>query len=211
MYQLHRIEIKFKLENTMPTLVELTASIVAAHASGSSMTSVDLLKELQDVYSSLKAMEAGATIPTVESAPTEAPAITIKQAFKNKDEVLCMICGKGYITLKRHLAIAHDLKPAAYRKQFGIPSTQSLAAKSYVESRRQIAIDKNLGAGLANARAKKKVESELKVTAVAAGKLKAPVPAVKVKAPVPVVKVKAAAPAKVGVAVAPVKTKKSSK
>ena len=64
-----------------------------------------------------------------------------------------MICGKGMKTLTRHLKTAHDLKPGQYRKQFGIPSSQSLAAKSYSESRRQMAIDRGLPEKLAKARA----------------------------------------------------------
>jgi len=59
-------------------------------------------------------------------------------------------------TLARHLKTAHDLKPGQYRKQFGIPSSQSLAARSYSESRRQLAIDRGLGEGLAKARAARK-------------------------------------------------------
>jgi len=64
-----------------------------------------------------------------------------------------LICGKAMKTLTRHLKTAHDLKPGQYRKQFGIPSKQSLAAKSYSESRRQMAIDRGLGDKLALARA----------------------------------------------------------
>jgi len=105
-----------------------------------------------------------------------------------------MVCGKGgFKTLKRHLSQAHSLKPGQYRKQFGIPSTQKLAAKSYSEARRQTALDNNLADGLAKARAKKagkKAPVPMKTT-------KAPVPAVKIKAPVPVVSKKAAVPANV--------------
>jgi predicted transcriptional regulator len=153
------------------------------------MSSDEMLKELQNVYESLKALETGSPI----AISTGAPKLSIKQAFK-KDEVICMVCGKGgFKTLKRHLTIAHDLKPGQYRKQFGIPSTQSLSAKSYSESRRQMAIDKGLGEGLAKARAKKagkKAPVPMKVTPAA-------VPAVTTKAPVPAVRKKAAVPAKV--------------
>ena len=69
-----------------------------------------------------------------------------------KDELIAEIASV-YQTLARHLMTAHGLKPGQYRKQFGIPSKQSLAAKSYSESRRQMAIDRGLGEGLAKARA----------------------------------------------------------
>lgn len=175
----------------MSTLIELTAQIVSAHLSNQQMTSDEMLQELQKVYASLKALEAGSLIASGTTPSTVAPKLSIKQAFK-KDEVICMVCGKGgFKTLKRHLTIAHDLKPGQYRKQFNIPSTQSLAAKSYSESRRQTAIDKGLGEGLAKFRANKK-----KAAAVPIVKVKAPVPSVKVKAPVPAIKKKAAVPAK---------------
>ncbi len=188
----------------MATLTELTAEIVSAHASGTSLTSDELIKNIHAVFSTLKALEAGESISAVETPAVEAPAapvITIKQAFKNKDEVLCMICGKGFKTLKRHIAMAHHLKPGEYRKQFGIPSTQSLAAKNYSESRRQMALDKGLGEGLVKFRASEKarkvaVPAIKAKTPVPVAKEKTPVPVVKKKAPVPAVKEKAAVPAK---------------
>jgi predicted transcriptional regulator len=66
-----------------------------------------------------------------------------------------MICGVGMTTLTKHLMTAHQLKPGEYRKQFGIPRTQTLAAKNYVESRRQMALDRGLADKLADARARK--------------------------------------------------------
>jgi hypothetical protein len=138
--------------------------------------------------------------------------MTVKQAFAKKDKVFCMICGKGFTTLKRHLTVAHGLKPAEYRKQFGIKSTQSLAAKSYVEIRRETAISMNLGEGLAKARATRKANADKKKSNLPVVKTKAPVP-MKVeatKAQVPAVKKKVAVPAKVEVAKAPVKTRKKT-
>jgi predicted transcriptional regulator len=156
------------------------------------MTSDEILLELQKVHASLTALEAGQSIATGTTTPTGAPKLSIKQAFK-KDEIICLVCGKGgFKTLKKHLRQTHQLTPRQYRKQFGIPSTQSLAAKSYSESRRQMAIDSNLADGLAKAREKRAMDKDnvsMKIT-------KAPVPAKRVKAPVPAVRVKAPVPAK---------------
>lgn len=193
------------------TLVELTASIIASQAASTSMSTEELLKSIQLVHASLKSLEAGESLSTEVSAPVETPAMTVKQAFAKKDKVFCMICGKGFTTLKRHLTVAHALKPAEYKKMFGIKSTQTLAAKTYVESRRQTAIDMNLGDGLAKARATRKANSEKKSN-LPAVKTKAPVP-MKVeatKAPVPAVKKKTVAPAKAGVVKAPTKVTKKT-
>jgi predicted transcriptional regulator len=133
------------------TLLELTASIVASHASMSEMTSEELLQEIQKVHNSLLLLEgAGAEI----AAATEAkvPTITLKKAFQ-PDQVICMICGKGGMkTLARHLAKVHNLKPGEYKKQFGIPSSQALTAKNFSEARRKMAHDRGLADNLAKAR-----------------------------------------------------------
>lgn len=196
----------------MSSLIELTASVVSAHVSNKHMSSDEMLLELQKVYASLKALESG-TAPVESSAP-ERPELTVKQAFK-KDEVVCMVCGRGgFKTLRKHLTVSHDLKPAQYRKQFNIPSTQSLAAKSYSESRRQMAIDRNLGDGLAKARearaAGKKAIPAVKANAktVPAVRAKAPLPMKTSKAPVPAVKVKAGLPAVQKKAAVPAKIEK---
>lgn len=180
----------------MSNLTELTTQIIAARAAKKDMTREEFQEEMQMVYSFLKGIEEGVAQPAAQEpvADTKPLKVNLKQYFK-KDEVICAICNKGFKTLKRHLATAHDLKPGEYRKQFGIPSTQSLAAKSYVESRRQMAIDKGLGEGLAKARASKKAEAE---------KMSSLLPVIKVKAAVPAVKNKAAVPAKIEVVKAPV-------
>jgi len=139
----------------MATLLEMASDIVIAHASTTSMTKEELLAEINDVYQSLVKLEKGEVVTVAPVASVEqAPAISVKKAF-GKDKVICMICGHGMKTLARHLKAAHDLKPGEYRKQFSIPRTQTLAAKSYSESRRQMAIERGLGENLAKARAAK--------------------------------------------------------
>jgi predicted transcriptional regulator len=148
----------------MATLVELAAEIVSSHASNSPLSTEQLLSEIQKVYAALQALESGS-----ESQVAEAPkaAITVKDAFK-KNEVVCMICSKGgFKTLTRHLKTAHDMKPGAYRKQFGIARTQPLAARSFSESRRQMAQDRGLGDVLAKAREKRAANLQLKHEAAA--------------------------------------------
>ncbi|WP_305041705.1 MucR family transcriptional regulator [Geoalkalibacter sp.] len=137
----------------MPTLLEMAAEIVAAHASTTPMSKEELLSELAEIYKTLDAIEKGEAV-VVETAEPEAvaPSISRKKAF-GRDKVTCMICGKEMKTLSRHLKTAHAMKPADYRKQFDIPRTQPLAARAYSESRRQMAKDRGLGENLAKARA----------------------------------------------------------
>lgn len=170
----------------MATLVEIAAQLVASHASHTPMTSDELLAEISKVHAALKSLDAGQTIEGAEEAK---PALTLKEAFK-KNEVVCLVCGKGgFKTLARHLSTAHDLKPGAYKKQFGIPSKQALSAKSYSESRRKMAQDRGLADNLAKAR-------EVRMANIDAKKGAAVKTAKAVKAPAKAAKVKAAPKAK---------------
>jgi predicted transcriptional regulator len=138
-------------EEVMATILEMAVEIVAAHASTTNMSKEELIGEIASVYQALSALDKGDAV-AAEAAQTESgPAISKKKAF-GKDQVFCMICGKGMKTLTRHIKTAHTLTPGQYRKQFGIPRSQSLAARNYSESRRQMAIDRGLGEKLAKAR-----------------------------------------------------------
>src|SRR6185369_1313516 len=129
----------------MSSLLELTAQIVSKHAAKTSMSTEQLLQGMHLIHAALKLVEEGSSPdqPT-EQQPEEASTLTIKQAFK-KNEVVCMVCNKGgFKTLKKHLATSHQLTPGQYRKQFGIKSTQKLAAKSFSEARSKAAIERGM-------------------------------------------------------------------
>jgi predicted transcriptional regulator len=151
-------------------LLELTSSIVSAHASMSEMTGDELLQEIQRVYTALQQLESAA--PADSTQPTEAktPTVTLKKAFQ-ADQVVCMICGKGGMkTLTRHLTKVHNMKPGEYRKQFGIPRTQSLTAKNFSEARRQMANERGLAETLVKARAIRASNAAAKAAAKTAPK-----------------------------------------
>ena len=184
----------------MATLTELTAEIVSSHAAGTSVSSEDLIKNIQAVYSALKALETGEVVTGVEAAASDVPPAKINfKAYFKKDEIVCLICNKGgFKTLKRHLSQSHGVKPGEYRKQFSIPAKYAFVASSYSEQRRKDALDRGQGEILAKARearfAKKAVVPGVvaevapapvkKAAAKPAAKAKVAVPkAVKAKAP----------------------------
>lgn len=136
------------------SILELTTDIVSSHASASPMSSDELVQEIQKVYAALQDLEAGKVSVAPGEAP-EQPAMSVRAAFR-KNEVICMICGKGGMkALTRHLSTVHNLKPGQYRKQFGIPREQPLTAKSYSEARRKMAEERGLGDLLAKGREKR--------------------------------------------------------
>jgi predicted transcriptional regulator len=149
------------------------------------MSSDELIQEINKVFATLKKLETeGAAVETV-FAPA-APTLTMKKAFQN-DQVGCLVCGKtGFKTLTRHLKQAHDLKPGQYRKQFNIPSSQSLTARSYSEARRKSANENNLAANLEKARAVRAANNKTAAKSKAAAVVAKPVKAAPVKTAKPV-------------------------
>ncbi len=138
----------------MATIMEMAADIIAAHASTTPMSKDELIAELNEVHTALTSLEKGEVNSATEPAE-EVPAVSRKKAF-GKDKIYCMICAKGFKTLSRHLKTSHDMTASEYRKQFDIPRSQSLAAKNYSESRRQMAVERGLADNLAKARAARK-------------------------------------------------------
>jgi predicted transcriptional regulator len=142
--------------DTRPIL-QMTADIVASHASMHELSQEELLNELGTVFNKLAALAGGEVEGGMaEEAPAAAeplkPAVPLEAAF-GADKVFCMVCGQGMKTLKRHLSAAHQLKPGQYRKTFGIPAGTPLVATTYSESRKKLAADLHLGDRLVKARA----------------------------------------------------------
>lgn len=135
-------------------LVELTAEIVSAHASVNEMGTEELLGEMQAVYQKLMGL-AGSEVEEVASGVQEIkPAVPVNKAF-GADKVVCLVCGKGFTTLKKHIAVSHEMTPKEYRKAFGVPSKTPLVARKYSEAKRKIAQEKGLAAKLAEGRKKR--------------------------------------------------------
>jgi predicted transcriptional regulator len=135
-------------------LIELTTEIVSAHASVNEMKREDLLDEIQAVFQKLSSL-VGVEGEVAPAAPQEVkPAIPVHAAF-GAEKVFCMECGKGFTTLKKPLAIAHNLSPKEYRKKFGVPAKTALVARKYSEAKKKIAQKLGLAEKLAEGRRKR--------------------------------------------------------
>jgi len=140
-------------------LVELTAEIVSAHASVNEMGQEELLGEMQAVYQKLVGL-AGTEGEEIEGGAQEVkPAIPVNKAF-GADKVYCLVCGKAFTTLKKHIAVSHEMTPKDYRKAFGIPSKTPLVARKYSEAKKKIAQEKGLALKLAEGRKKRSGEKK---------------------------------------------------
>jgi len=139
-------------------LLQMTADIVASHASMNELGMADLLGEIDQVYQKLSGLAEGmgddaAAETTVPAAPAEWKPAVPKNAAFGAEQIFCMVCGKGLQTLKRHLSTAHGLTPREYRKAYDIETGTPLVAKNYSAARRQMAQERNLPAQLEKARA----------------------------------------------------------
>lgn len=145
------------------SMVEMAAEIVVAQASNTRMSPEEVNESLIKTFEALKAikaMEEGG-----EAAPADSGLAEIRQnALKSiqRTKVVCLECAKEFKQLtNRHLAL-HGLNSKEYKKKWGIPARQSLAAKSLTAKRRKMAKERGLGEMLKKARAKKAAKKKTK-------------------------------------------------
>lgn len=118
---------------------ESTAEIVAAYVRNNPVNVSDLPDIIATVQASLRGVIEG---EPARGKPT--PAVSVRRSVK-KDHIVCLVCGQGRKVLKRHLRVAHDLSPDAYRELFDLKPDYPLVAPSYAEARSKLA--KKIGLG----------------------------------------------------------------
>ena len=121
-------------------LTEITADIVAAHASNNSVAVNDLPNLIQQVHSALSGLDPDAK----GERKAKVPVVSVKASVR-PDYIVCMECGRKQKTLKRHLQIAHGMDPETYRNDYGVPDSYPMVAPSYSEQRKTLA--KAIGLG----------------------------------------------------------------
>lgn len=142
---------------------ELAAQIAANYAANAE-SGQEVIQLLQDTYNTLQKMEGEGTVAGSEEgaeAGTEGGAEKMEpvmppQKAVGKDAITCLVCGKSFKTLKRHLNNAHGMSPQQYREAFGLDKDYPLVAPSLSEQRAKVAKDRGLGERLAEARRKQR-------------------------------------------------------
>ena len=122
-------------------LIELTSDIVSSHVTHNRVAVGDLPNLIQQVHNALRGL--GTTQATSEEVK-KTPAVSIKASLR-PDFLVCLECGKKQKTLKRHLGRAHNLTPAEYRAEFGLPADYPMVAPTYSVRRSDMA--KSIGLG----------------------------------------------------------------
>lgn len=79
------------------------------------------------------------------AAEKPVPAVPVRRSVQ-PDHITCLLCGKKWKTLKRHLAVRHGLTPTDYRALFGLKSDYPMIAPSYSTYRTNLARQSGFGA-----------------------------------------------------------------
>jgi predicted transcriptional regulator len=121
-------------------LLKLTSEIVAAYVSSHRVGPAELEGIIGSVAGSLA--EVGDRPEPVPPRPN--PAVPVRRSL-GRDHLICLVCGKKLKTLKRHLAVLHQLTPDDYRERFGLRSEYPMVAPSYAAVRSEMARQTRLG------------------------------------------------------------------
>ena len=133
------------------SLVEMCTDIVSAQASHTAMSSEDIAESLRHIFRTLQEVQQIGDVTEQDEAMARDPQSSIQ-----RNQVLCLECGKAFKLLSnRHLAL-HGLTPRAYKHKYGIRMTQALSARTLSARRRKLAKELGMGKQLAEWRAERK-------------------------------------------------------
>ncbi|MBN9495661.1 MAG: MucR family transcriptional regulator [Alphaproteobacteria bacterium] len=127
-------------ESKQADLLALTANIVAAHVSKTTVAVDDLPALIRQVHRTLNEIGQGAA----PAAERPSPAVPIKKSVTS-DFIVCLEDGKKLKMLKRHLKTAYNMTPEQYRERWGLASDYPMVAPNYAKKRSQLARDLGLG------------------------------------------------------------------
>ncbi len=122
-------------------LLDLTASIVAAHVENNNVAVGDLPTLIKSVHATLSGLGTTPVEPVVDSFQG---AVSIKKSLSDPTVIISMIDGKPYKMLKRHLAL-QGLTPAEYRERYKLPADYPIVAPAYSAVRQALAVKNGLG------------------------------------------------------------------
>jgi predicted transcriptional regulator len=128
----------------------LVAQILSSYLSKNTVAPADLPSVIESVKKAFAGTPETTPISDGDSKSWEPavtvrrPAVTVRRSV-TPEAVTCLVCGKKFKSLKRHLQTAHQLAPREYRDAFKLKSNYPLVAPAYAARRSDIA--KSLGLG----------------------------------------------------------------
>ncbi len=129
--------------NNKNSMLELSASIVAAYVGNNIIQPTDLPNLIAAVHEAL----CGCRDPKMALAGnTVKPAVPVSKSVFD-DYLICLEDGQKFKSLKRHLRAKYNLSPDAYREKWGLPPTYPMVAPEYAKTRSALARQIGLGRG----------------------------------------------------------------
>jgi predicted transcriptional regulator len=130
-------------------LAKIAADIVISYLSnGKKIPVSDVGILVGGVCDSLSALRAPiAPAPPRARAPRPErwkPAVAVYKSVR-PDVVICLICGKERLTLRRHLGEKHGMSPELYRERFNLADDHPLESPAYTRVRSDLAKARGLG------------------------------------------------------------------
>ena len=125
-------------------LIAMTADIVAAYVSNSSVKAEDLPAVIQQVHRALAGIASGDDLK--EAAPPQTPAVSVRKSI-TPDHLICLEDGRKFKSLKRHLRTRYDMSPEQYRAKWGLAKDYPMVAPNYAQARSDLAKQMGLGQG----------------------------------------------------------------
>src|SRR6202012_4816236 len=96
----------------------LVAQILSSYLSNNTVAANDLPGVIESVKRAFGSGPTTADTPSPDAAAkTWEPAVPVKRSV-TPDAIVCLCCGEGFKSLKRHLQKAHNLDPIDYRAAF---------------------------------------------------------------------------------------------
>ena len=135
-------------------LLELAVDIMQVQASLNKMSSDEIEMTLVMIYNTLnkiqQAEKEGKTL-SIENLGTGRPLAEAGASVRNdprssiqEDKVICMECGVDFRQLTANHLKSHDLTPREYKKKWGFPLKQPLAARNLTKLRSRSAKKRGL-------------------------------------------------------------------
>ncbi len=118
------------------TTLSLTTKLAASFVGNNKVARGDLPALIGSLHEAVAKLESGEEI--------REPAVPIDKSVK-RNEIICLECGKGQKTLKRHLSSGHGVTAEEYRARWGLGRDYPLVAPNYAKQRSEMAKKFGLG------------------------------------------------------------------
>jgi len=118
------------------TTLSLTTKLAASFVGNNKVARGDLPALIGSLHEAVAKLESGEEI--------REPAVPIDKSVK-RNEIICLECGKGQKTLKRHLSSGHGVTADEYRARWGLGRDYPLVAPNYAKQRSEMAKKFGLG------------------------------------------------------------------